>query len=167
MKHQELSTLQQYMSRWPYIVVYQHQGMNVSMWQQLRLELGDTMECMVVKNSQAVRVLNSNHLCNGSICFIGTSSMDEIKLVESITKKYEYSLLTIGGFWDNKCWTHYDIQRICNLDSVEHVWINFISTISQENTLVKSLTYTNELCTNTIKSTSNSLCNILQIYSTY
>ncbi len=165
MKHQGLATVQQYMNKWSYIIVYQHQGMNVPMWQQLRSDLGDTMECMVVKNSQAARVLNNNSLCGGSTCFIGASSMEEIKRLDNLTKKYEYSLLLIGGYWDNKCWTHKDIQYIFNLDSMETIWSNLISTMLQGQTLVRTLSQNNEICVNNMEANSNSLYNLLNNYS--
>ena len=165
MKHQEFSTMQEYMKKWPYIIVYQHQGMNVMMWQQLRSELGNNMECMVVKNSQAARVLNNNKLFSGSTCFIGTSSMEDIKKLESITKKYAYSLLLIGGFWDNKCWTHEDIQRILNLGSIESIWGDLISTMLHRETLITYLSQNNSSCVNTIETSSNLLCNVLIKYS--
>ena len=161
MKHQGFSVMQEYMNKWPYIIVYQHQGMNVPMWQQLRSELGNTMECMVVKNSQAARVLNNNKLCSGSTCFVGVSSMEDIKQLEFITKKYSYSLLLIGGFWDNKCWTHEDIQQILNLGSIEQIWGDLISTMLQSENLVTFLSHNNKLCINTIETNSNTLCNIL------
>ena len=165
MKRQELSTMQEYVTKWPYIIVYQHQGMNVSMWQRLRSELGSNMECMVVKNSQAARVLNNNNLCSGSTCFIGTSSMEDIKRLESITNKYSYSLLLIGGFWDNKCWTHNDIQHIFKLDSMEHIWNGLISTMLQANSLITCLSHNNKSCINTIETKSNLLYNVLTNYT--
>lgn len=165
MKHQRLAHVQQYMNKWSYIIVYQHQGMNVSMWQQLRSDLGNTMECMVVKNTQAARVLNNKSLCNGSTCFIGTSSMEDIKQLETLTKKYEYSLLLIGGYWDNNWWTHKDIQCIFNLDSVENIWSNLISIMLQGNNLVTTLSHNNKMCVNSIETNSNSLYNLLNNYS--
>jgi len=165
MKHQELSAMQEYMNKWSYIIVYQHQGMNVLMWQKLRSELGDNMECMVVKNSQASRVLNNDKLCSGSTCFIGVSSMEDIKRLESITKKYVCSLLIIGGFWDNKCWTYTDIQRVLNLNSIENVWGELITTMLNSETFVQCLSQNNNSCLNTIETNSNTLCAVLNNYS--
>lgn len=165
MKHQELSAMQEYMNKWSYIIVYQHQGMNVLMWQKLRSELGDNMECMVVKNSQASRVLNNDKLCSGSTCFIGVSSMEDIKRLESITKKYVYSLLMIGGFWDNKCWKYADIQRILNLSSIENVWSDLITTMLQTETFISYLSHNNKSCINIIETNSNELCSVLHNYS--
>lgn len=165
MKHKELSAMYEYMNKWSYIIVYQHQGMNVPMWQKLRSELGNSMECMVVKNSQAARVLNNNKLCSGSTCFIGMSSMEDIKRLESITKKYGYSLLIIGGFWDNKCWTYADIQRILNLGSIENIWGDLITTMLQAETFIKCLSHNNDLCVNIIDTNSNTLYVALNNYS--
>jgi ribosomal protein L10 len=164
MKHQGLSNLQQYIDKWPYIIVYQHQGITVPMWQKLRSELGDTRECIVVKNSQAAHILNNNYLCSGSTCFIGTYTMEDIKNVTVITKNYEYLLFSIGGYWDNECRTNIDINNICNLASLENIWLNFISTISQENKLTTYLSSTNKLTIDIMESTSNSLYQTLNNY---
>lgn len=164
MKSQDLLTTEHYVKKWPFIVIYQHQGITVSMWQELRSKLGNQMECMVVKNTSINRIFKSKKLTGGSMCLIGVSSMEDFKKVSDITDNYSYMLLLIGGYWDDQCWTHNDVKFICNLGSINSVFNDLIFTINQGQRLVSTLSNTNNVLISTLESNNKLIPNILALY---
>ena len=165
MKSQDLLTTEHYVKKWSYIVIYQHQGMTVPMWRELRSKLGSKMECMVVKNTSINRIFKEETLSGGSMCLIGVSSMEDFKDLSTITNEYKYTLLLIGGYWNEQCWTHKDVKYICDLESMNNIFSKLVDTINQGSRLTSTLSQTNNLLVSTLKSNNSNICNILTLYN--
>lgn len=165
MTYSGVSAIQEYMATWPYIVVYQHQGMTVPMWQQLRTDLGDHVGCMVVKKSHAARAFQDTSLCGGPMCCIGMTSMSDMHHVEKTLKKYGDRVFLLGGYWDMTCWTHQDVVQICSLQSMEQVYSTYVSTLSTGAAhCVSIMSQPNRACVDTLSMPYIQLYTLLQAY---
>lgn len=165
MKSQNLLTTEYYVKKWPYILIYQHQGITVPMWQKLRSKLDNTMECMVIKNTVINRIFNNNKITGGSMCLIGVSSMDDFKHLSDITNYYNYKLLLVGGYWNKQCWSHNDVKRICNLGSMNNIISNLIITITQNQQRILTVVDKNNLFISNLESNNLKVYDTLIVYS--
>jgi ribosomal protein L10 len=164
MTYSGVSAIQEYMATWPYIVVYQHQGMTVPMWQQVRTHLGDHVGCMVVKKSHAARAFQDTSLCGGPMCCIGVTSMSDIPHVEQTLKKFGDRLFLLGGYWDRHCWTHQDVVHICSLQSMEQVYATYMSTLSGGSHCISTMSQPSHGIITTLSMPYTQLYTLLQTY---
>jgi len=120
MKHsKDTRVLQHFINRWPIRVFYQHQGMCVNTWVQIRRALGPHTGLSIVKSSQLPLVLptetKSKVYFQGSCCVFGVSRLEDIISLYRVCAMYPNTMVCIGGHWHKKYWTHMDISHVAHL----------------------------------------------------
>lgn len=160
-----MSPVHYYMQKWPYVLLYQYTGMRVDQWQHLRKALAPHATCMVCKNSHLFPYMSHTHMCHGATCMICVSSMEDMHRVHTLTQDYGYSMVLIGGYWNQQCRSYQDVMHICTLPVPHMLYVSFLGCISSLSYLDTTLEISHMQCTTTLETPQRRLYNLLCMYA--
>lgn len=161
-----MSPVHYYMQKWPYMLLYQYTGMRVDQWQHLRVSLGPHAACMVCKNSHLIPYMSHTHMCHGATCMIGVVSMEDMHRVHTLTQEYGYSMVLIGGYWNQQCRSYQDVMHLCTLPSHTTLYTRLFQCMSPVSHLDSTLQQSQIQCVDTLETSQTRLYQLLYMYTT-